>query len=78
MLVLSRKKGQSVIIHENIEITVLEVEGDTIKLGIAAPKDVQIVRKELLSSVEESNMEAAQFKVDVQKLSEKIKKLRKN
>ncbi|MDG0811864.1 carbon storage regulator CsrA [Cohnella rhizosphaerae] len=58
MLVLSRKKGQSILIGEGIELTILEVEGDTIKLGIAAPRDVQILRSELLTSVKESNKES--------------------
>lgn len=58
MLVLSRKKGQSILIGEGIELTILEVEGDTIKIGIAAPRDVQILRSELLTSVKESNKES--------------------
>ncbi|RED57604.1 carbon storage regulator CsrA [Cohnella lupini] len=78
MLVLSRKKGQSVIIQDNIEITVLEIEGDVIKLGIAAPKELQILRKELLVSVQESNRDAAVQKVDIQTLSDQLKKIKKN
>jgi carbon storage regulator len=78
MLVLSRKKGQSVIIQDNIEITVLEIEGDVIKLGIAAPKELQILRKELLVSVQESNRDAAVPKVDIQNLSDQLKKIKKN
>ncbi|GGD92211.1 carbon storage regulator CsrA [Paenibacillus nasutitermitis] len=59
MLVLSRKKGESVIIDGQIEVTVLGVEGDTIRLGIAAPKDIDIFRKEVFLSIQESNREAA-------------------
>lgn len=59
MLVLSRKKGESIVIGDNIELTVLSVEGDTIKLGIQAPKQVDIYRKEILKSVQENNESAA-------------------
>lgn len=59
MLVLSRKKGESIIIGDDIELTVLSVDGDTIKLGIKAPKQVDILRKEILISVKETNHSAA-------------------
>ena len=47
MLALSRKKNEAIIINNNIEITVLDIRGDQIKLGIAAPKDIPIYRKEV-------------------------------
>ena len=47
MLALTRKKGESLILNNDIEITVLEVRGDQVKLGIAAPKSVSIYRKEV-------------------------------
>jgi len=78
MLVLSRKKGQSIIISDDIEITVLEVDGEVIKIGIAAPKSVKILRKELLASILESNREAAEGTIDMHVMSEQIKKIRKN
>lgn len=77
MLVLSRKKGQSIVVQDKIEITVLEVEGDTIKLGISAPKEVSIIRKELLQSVQESNRDAVVQKTDIASLSNQLKKIRK-
>ena len=58
MLALSRKKGESLIINNNIEITVLEVKGEQIKLGIAAPKEVPIYRKEVYMQIKEANKEA--------------------
>ncbi|MBE6854705.1 MAG: carbon storage regulator CsrA [Ruminococcus sp.] len=58
MLILTRKAGESLIVNENIEIKVVEVNGDKIKLGISAPKDVPILRAELCQTVE-SNKEAA-------------------
>ncbi|WEK53900.1 MAG: carbon storage regulator CsrA [Candidatus Cohnella colombiensis] len=78
MLVLSRKKGQSIIIQDHIEITVLEVDGDTIKIGIVAPKEVQVMRKELLISIQQSNQEAAKLYGDIANLSSKLKKIEKN
>ena len=47
MLVVTRKTEESVIIADNIEITVLEVARDRVKLGISAPKDIKIIRNEL-------------------------------
>ena len=63
MLVLSRRKGEQLIISDNIIITVLE-SGDEIKLGIDAPKKVKIIRKELLDSVKETNKKSTQVSVE--------------
>lgn len=60
MLVLSRKKDQSIIIGDNIEISIVDIQGDVIRIGIDAPKEVSIYRKELLEEVKESNKEATQ------------------
>ena len=49
MLVLTRRKNQSIVIGGDIVVTVLEVKGDQIRLGITAPRDVQVFREELLS-----------------------------
>ncbi|APH03579.1 carbon storage regulator CsrA [Bacillus weihaiensis] len=59
MLVLTRKLNESIQIGENIEITVLSVKGDQIKLGIKAPQDIEVHRKEVYMSIQESNNEAA-------------------
>lgn len=59
MLVLSRKKGESIIIQDHIEVTVLGVEGDIVKLGITAPKHVDIFRQEIYASIQEANRESA-------------------
>ncbi|CAH1209580.1 Translational regulator CsrA [Paenibacillus auburnensis] len=58
MLVLSRKKGESIVIQDQIELTILSVEGDTVKVGISAPKHVDIFRKEVYLSIQESNRES--------------------
>jgi carbon storage regulator len=77
MLVLSRKKGQSIVIDGSIEITVLETDGDAVKIGISAPRQVQIIRKELLQTVRESNEEAASASIDVGRLQQIAENLKK-
>ncbi|MNH33323.1 hypothetical protein D3C79_938260 [compost metagenome] len=59
MLVLTRKKGESIVIQDNIEVTVLSVDGETVKIGISAPKHVDIFRQEVYLSIKESNQESA-------------------
>lgn len=58
MLALTRKKGEALMINNNIEITVLEVRGDQVKIGISAPKDVPIYRKEVYLQIQEENKAA--------------------
>ena len=58
MLVLSRKVNETIQIGDDIEIRVLEVKGDTVRIGIEAPKSIDILRGELVLSVSESNTEA--------------------
>ncbi len=59
MLALTRKTGDAIMINNNIEITVLEVRGDQVKIGISAPKDISIYRKEVYLEIQKEN-EAAQ------------------
>lgn len=63
MLALSRKINESIIIGNDIEITILEVKGDQVKLGINAPKSVPIYRKELYMQIQEANKEALQTEI---------------
>ncbi|MBP3603879.1 MAG: carbon storage regulator CsrA [Lachnospiraceae bacterium] len=58
MLALSRKKNEALVINNNIEITVLEIKGEQVKLGISAPKDVPVYRKEVYVQIQEANKEA--------------------
>lgn len=58
MLALSRKKNEALIINNNIEITVLEIKGEQVKLGISAPKDVPVYRKEVYVQIQDANKEA--------------------
>ena len=58
MLALSRKKGEALMINNDIEITVLEIKGEQVKIGISAPKDVPVYRKEGYIQIQEANKEA--------------------
>lgn len=58
MLVLSRKTGETIQIADNIEVKILEIKGDTVRIGIEAPKSVDIVRGELIQSIKETNTES--------------------
>ncbi|MBD5501307.1 MAG: carbon storage regulator CsrA [Lachnospiraceae bacterium] len=58
MLALSRKKSEALIINNNIEITVLEIKGEQVKLGISAPKEVPVYRKEVYIQIQDANKEA--------------------
>ena len=58
MLALSRKKNEALVINNNIEITVLEIKGEQVKLGISAPKDVPVYRKEVYVQIQDANKEA--------------------
>jgi len=71
MLALSRKVNESIVIGNDIEITVLEVKGDQVKLGINAPKAVPIYRKEIYLQIIEANKEAAESAIP----EDEIKKL---
>ena len=55
MLALSRKKNEAIVVNNNVEITILEIKGDQIKIGINAPKDVPIYRKEVYLQIQEEN-----------------------
>ena len=67
MLALSRKKGEALVINSNIEVTVLEVKGDQVKIGISAPKEVPIYRKEVYLQIQDSNKEAMQADLEALK-----------
>ncbi|ACZ18904.1 carbon storage regulator, CsrA [Thermanaerovibrio acidaminovorans DSM 6589] len=59
MLVLSRKPGESIVIGDGIEVRCLEVRGEVVRLGIVAPREVKVWRKELIQEVTETNVAAA-------------------
>jgi carbon storage regulator len=68
MLVLNRKKGETIIIRDNIRITVIDVQGDNIKLGIEAPREVSIYRQELYEEITAANQQANQNEINAEQL----------
>jgi carbon storage regulator len=58
MLALSRKKGEALVISNNIEVTILEIKGDQVKVGITAPREVPVYRKEIYLQIQDSNKAA--------------------
>jgi carbon storage regulator len=64
MLVLSRRVGESIVIGDDVVVTVLEVRGDVVRVGVDAPRSVQVRRQELLAELAESNRAAASPSAD--------------
>ena len=58
MLVLTRKKGETIMIGNDISLTVLNVDGDTVKLGIIAPSEVPVFRRELYEAIQIANQQS--------------------
>lgn len=74
MLILTRKTDESIIINDNIEIVVVGIEDGKVKLGIKAPKEVDIHRKEVYESIQQENKQAADTKaVDMNLLKDILK-----
>lgn len=72
MLALARKVNESIVINDDVEVTVLEIKGDQVKIGINAPKSVPIYRKELYVQIQKAN-EAAMNSADPTALNEFFK-----
>ncbi len=80
MLVLSRKLDESIIIGDDIVITVVDVKGEQVKIGISAPKNVSIHRKEVYEAIQEENRAAAASQMqehDLQRLTKMLPSLQK-
>jgi len=75
MLVLKRKVGETIMIGDQIEVQVLAVEGETVKLGFTAPTHVQILRKEIYDSIRQENQVAGQKTLDAKELASLLKDL---
>ncbi len=73
MLILSRKKDEIIVVGDNIEIRVIEIRGDQVRLGITAPADVKVFRKELYLQIQEENTLAAKTVSDLTELNKLIK-----
>ncbi|MBU5483074.1 carbon storage regulator CsrA [Clostridium sp. MSJ-11] len=67
MLVIGRKKGESLLIGDDIEITVVKIEDGSVRLAIEAPKNVNILRKELYKEVEQENRNAVEVDISLLK-----------
>lgn len=67
MLALSRKQGESIMVGNDIELTILEIKGEQVKVGISAPKSIPVYRKEIYMQIREENKEAAQ-NIDIESL----------
>lgn len=72
MLIITRKKGESLMIGDDIEIIVSKIDDGSVKIGIKAPRDVSILRKEIYQEVENENKEAS--KIDINMLNNIRKK----
>lgn len=64
MLALARKTNESIIINNDIEVTILDIKSDQVKIGIRAPKSIPIYRKEIYLQIQEANKEAAMESMD--------------
>ncbi len=64
MLILSRKLNESIIIGDDIELSVVDIKGDQVKIGINAPKNVKVFRKEVYDAIQEENRAAARSSAD--------------
>ncbi len=74
MLVLTRKTDESIVLGSNIEIKILGIEEGKVKIGISAPKDVEIYRKEIYLEIQEENKVATSRKTDLEQLKNFFKK----
>lgn len=75
MLVLARKRDQSIIIGDDVEIIIVDVHGDQVKLGITAPRHIPVHRKEIYEEIQRENVRAAQTKAEgLKKLDMMFKK----
>ncbi len=64
MLVLSRRKDETIVIGDDVRVTVVDIRGDTVRLGISAPKSVTIYRQEIYEAIQRENIEAAKAKAE--------------
>jgi len=64
MLILARKENESIMIGDDIEITILNIKGDHAKIGIKAPINVKVYRKEIFEEIQASNIQASKIKPD--------------
>ena len=64
MLVLSRQRDESIMIGDNIVVTIVDVRGDKVRLGIEAPREVSVHRREVYEAIQRENQQASQIGID--------------
>lgn len=74
MLVLARKVGQSIVIADNIMLTIIEVRGEQVRIGVDAPKSIAVHRKELLEQIRAENIRAAAQNITDDQVPDVLKK----
>jgi carbon storage regulator len=74
MLILSRKLNEKIIVGNEIEISVIEIKGDQVRIGVNAPKNVKVFRKEVFDAIQAENRAAAQSPATLPELDFSIKK----
>lgn len=78
MLILTRKLGESITIGNDIKVTVLDMQGKQVKIGIAAPKELSVYREEIYNKIQEENRKAAMTgEINLRKVAEISKSLQK-
>jgi carbon storage regulator len=77
MLVLTRKKGESIMVGDDIEIVVIGTDGDAVRIGIKAPKTVEVHRAEVYQAIRQANREATAHPINLTDLGEILKKAEK-
>ncbi|MDR9853368.1 carbon storage regulator CsrA [Paenibacillus sp. VCA1] len=78
MLVLSRNKGEKIVINNDIVLTILEVSGDHVRIGIDAPAHVTVYREEIYKALQDQNRSAATIQDNAQQLLSQVLKNKKN
>lgn len=74
MLVLTRKLNESIMVGDNVKITIVDVKGDQVKLGITAPREVAVHREEVYREIQKENQLAANAKANLDQLSQMFQK----
>lgn len=74
MLVLTRKLNESIMVGDNVKITIVDVKGDQVKLGITAPREVAVHREEVYREIQKENQLAADAKANLEQLSKMFQK----
>jgi carbon storage regulator len=64
VLVLSRRKDETIVIGDDVRVTVVDIRGDTVRLGITAPKSIPVYRQEIYEAIQRENIEAAKAKAE--------------